>query len=440
MISSKRTLYLPQSHANTRHSFFKMPSFGLPKILEQTINNILEEYKLASYKIAGNGPRTTIVLRFDANMADASVSPIHQSTPQGWHRRKSPGQNRRDGERLQKQINLSRERIDNQNCSLSRFSEIATKIQVYGDDSALHSQSDLYTATSTRGQAEQKERQQETRPNNPIKLRTNFEENLLDRNSKQPFDSTTSGEAMAEREESTLTMHRSNQNTGLCNSQVDHDDTPTLVSQHISNNVRSPFDTPERRKRASEFADSSRSEQKYSQDAGLTASDTLRTDSSEDNTSNKLNESQHSDIDETFETQHNTPNEESKPEDIQRRVKIRCDKVQSKILFIKKDTRQRITQSERNNKFRKCILDRYNDQCAIVAETDDLIIEYCPRKKAIINLCIKEGEEENQYSRMRKRHLREWPDDTWIIEEELSGCILEFQEQLTQLKHCIAFP
>ena len=67
-----------------------MPSFGLPKILEQTINNILEELKLSSYKIAGNGPRTTIVLRFDANMADSSVSPIHQSTPQGGYRRKSP--------------------------------------------------------------------------------------------------------------------------------------------------------------------------------------------------------------------------------------------------------------------------------------------------------------------------------------------------------------
>ena len=244
MISSKRTLYLPQSHANSRHSFFKMPSFGLPKFLEQTINNILEESKLASYKIAGNGPRTTIVLRFDANMADASVSPIHQSTPQGWYRRKSPGQNRREGERLQKQINLSRESIDNQNCSLSRFGEIATKIQVYGDDSALHSQSDLNTATSTRGQAEQNERQQETSPNNPIKLRTICEKNQLDRNEKQPFDLTTSGEAMAAREESTLTMHRSNQNTGLCNSQVDHDDTPRLMSQHISNNVRSPFDRP----------------------------------------------------------------------------------------------------------------------------------------------------------------------------------------------------
>ena len=141
-------------------------------------------------------------------------------------------------------------------------------------------------------------------------------------------------------------------------------------------------------------------------------------------------------------SKHNTtpPNEESKPEDIQRRVKIRSDEVQSKILFIKKDTRQRIKQSERNNKFRKCILDRYNDQCVIVAETDDLIIEYCPRKEAIINLCIKEREKKHQFSRMRKRQLREWPDETWIIEKELSGCILEFQEQLTQLKHCIVFP
>ena len=121
---------------------------------------------------------------------------------------------------------------------------------------------------------------------------------------------------MAEREESILTMHRSNQSTCLCNSQVDHDDTPRLVRQHISNNVSLPFDTPERKKRASEHADSSRSEQKYSQDARLTASDTLRTDSSEDDTSNKTNESRHSDINETFEAQHNTTNEESKPEDI----------------------------------------------------------------------------------------------------------------------------
>ena len=202
---------------------------------------------------------------------------------------------------MQQQVNLSRERIDDQNCSLSIFSEIATKIQAHGDDSTLHSQSDLDPATSTRQHAKQSERQQESSPNNSIKLvlRTHVEKDQLDRNEKQPFVSTPSNEAMAERVESILTMHRSNQNTGLCNSQVDHEDTPRSVSQHISNNVRSPFDTPELRKRASEHADSSRYEQKYSEETRLrpTASDTFSTDGSEDDTctSNKTNESQHSD-------------------------------------------------------------------------------------------------------------------------------------------------
>ena len=90
--------------------------------------------------------------------------------------------------------------------SLSRFSEIATNIAL---DSALHSQSNLNRATSTREQAEQNERQEKS-PKNPIKLRTNVEKEQLDRNEKQPFDSTPSGEAITEREESILTMHRSN--------------------------------------------------------------------------------------------------------------------------------------------------------------------------------------------------------------------------------------
>ena len=37
-------------------------------MLEQAINNVLEETKLASYKITGKGSRTTIVLRFDADI------------------------------------------------------------------------------------------------------------------------------------------------------------------------------------------------------------------------------------------------------------------------------------------------------------------------------------------------------------------------------------
>ena len=130
------------------------------------------------------------------------MSPMHQSTPQVCYRRKFPART----EETEKDcsniiINLSRGRVDNQNCRLSRFSEIATKIQVCGDDSALHSQSDLDTTTSTRRKAEQSERQQETSPNNPIKLRTSVAKDELDRNEKQTFDSTRpSNEAMMEKE------------------------------------------------------------------------------------------------------------------------------------------------------------------------------------------------------------------------------------------------
>ena len=81
-----------------------MSSFGLPKILELTIDSILENGKLASYKIAGNGLRTSIVLRFKARIAGTSVSPIHQSTSL---RRKSTNQMRRDKERLEQHKNPS---------------------------------------------------------------------------------------------------------------------------------------------------------------------------------------------------------------------------------------------------------------------------------------------------------------------------------------------
>ena len=51
-----------------------MSSIGLPRILEQTVNTIFEVPQLSSYKIAGNGSQTTIVLRFDERTANGSVT------------------------------------------------------------------------------------------------------------------------------------------------------------------------------------------------------------------------------------------------------------------------------------------------------------------------------------------------------------------------------
>ena len=99
------------------------------------------------------------------------------------------------------------------------------------------------------------------------------------------------------------------------------------------------------------------------------------------------------------------------------------------------DTRQRVMLPERNNTFKKIIIDTYRDEYAIVAETEDLIVEYCVREKAITNLCAEEREPENQYCKMRKQHLRDWPDNTSRIREEgLLEDVKEFQEQLAQVK------
>ena len=105
------------------HSQVKMPSIGLPRILEQTINNTLDISQLSSFKIAGNGPRTTIVPRFDECMADASVSPIHRSTPWNCYRRKPPIQMRRDRERMEHHRNLLAEKKVQQNNSSRQYNK-----------------------------------------------------------------------------------------------------------------------------------------------------------------------------------------------------------------------------------------------------------------------------------------------------------------------------
>ena len=54
--------------------------------------------------------------------------------------------------------------------------------------------------------------------------------------------------------------------------------------------------------------------------------------------------------------------------------KIRCEKMESKIFSMKRDTRRSTAQPKANNRIEKIILDAFNDQCAIVADTDDFII------------------------------------------------------------------
>ena len=132
-----------------------MPSIGLPKILEQTISNILDISQLSSFKTAGNGPRTTIVLRFDECMADASVSPIHLSTPRSCYRRKPPTQTRRDRERIEQHGNLSAEKIVRENNSSRQYNKDENVNRICKEDSALHSTSLFEAAIPARREKSQ---------------------------------------------------------------------------------------------------------------------------------------------------------------------------------------------------------------------------------------------------------------------------------------------
>ena len=130
---------------------------------------------------------------------------------------------------------------------------------------------------------------------------------------------------------------------------------------------------------------------------------------------------------------------ERKPKDTQQSNRVPCFKIQIRIINMKHDTKQLISQPDRNNSFRKIILDTYDCKRVMVAETEDLIIEYCMTTEKITNLCAKEGEEESLYARMRRRHLRDWPDDTLRIKDDgHSKSISEFRKQLLGLKHYTA--
>ena len=67
----------------------------------------------------------------------------------------------------------------------------------------------------------------------------------------------------------------------------------------------------------------------------------------------------------------------------------------------------------------------------MVAETEDFIFEYSMTREMITNHYVKEKEQEIPYCKMRKQHLRDWPDDTLRIEEEGHAVALsKFPKQL----------
>ena len=131
---------------------------------------------------------------------------------------------------------------------------------------------------------------------------------------------------------------------------------------------------------------------------------------------------------------HYIHDEESKMKDSKLTNKISCDKVQARTINMERDDTKLVSRPRRKNTMQKIILDTsWGD---MVAETEDFIFEYSTRREIITNHYVKAEEQESPYCKIRKQHLRDWPDDTLRIEEEGHAEVLsKFQKQL---QHFIA--
>ena len=303
----------------------KLSGYGLPKTLQDS--------QLASYKIAGNGPRTTIVLRFDACMEDASVSPLHQLTPKSYCR-KSPNQLNKDVER---HVKLRREEIDHQNSSPNKRNGTASMNQISKDVSALHSlRLDRSTSSPTNRETAQHERKQAKSPNNKVPLKTAVKKDQQGGGEQQIF-ATTLGKEAREKDETRLRVK--NQCTDLSNSQGDQD--TAILGQHTEHSSNaadtSEQKTPERSLRTRS-----------------SATEILNTEYSEREHKVKTNESENLKTDEVVQAKgHHIHDEEIKMKDNKLTNKTSFDKVQASTINNERDDTKLASRPRRKNTIKK---------------------------------------------------------------------------------------
>ncbi|GFS10031.1 hypothetical protein ElyMa_003051400 [Elysia marginata] len=90
------------------------------------------------------------------------------------------------------------------------------------------------------------------------------------------------------------------------------------------------------------------------------------------------------------------------------------------------------------NQQRTTLVLRFDAMADTVAGTEDFIVEYCIRKEQINFFFTIEDKERTPYKTMQKRHIRDWPDDTHRIKEEVGPELIDnFLTELKLLKHSI---
>ena len=309
-----------------------MPVSGLPTILETVIVKLMEESFLSSYKIAGNGGRSTIVLRFETTTMAATdtdgASSIHQSVPASCsYRRKAPCHYERDRRRRDQLLNPTRPTDQSQESTSM-------------EETIPHNQDSTPTET------------------NNIRvppLQTSDCDSVLDSLSSTVVDSTT--------DKSISKDLRSDVNSLT---PIKHCERKGKLTCTASENNSVSYDNNPR--------------DECSKDTELNTLDQRSSDSNTTKNDNVENEKRSRDDSQREHTDLPTPRDIHQVSQSESDYTIQCnrffdcDKLLQDTQQLNKRLKRHVTQLDRNNEYKKLWFD---DQARVVLmETDDFIIEY----------------------------------------------------------------
>ena len=310
--------------------------------------------------------------------------------------------------------NLPAKKIVRGNNSSRQYNKDENLNRICKDDRALHSVSLFETAIPVRRGRAQDDIQQEKRPAGSILSVTDIKEDEQDRDERQILGFDLHKETTKIEETRVKTY---NQSTVLPNSQVFQDAASVCQRSYSTHN------TPEQRNPEGQDAESSLHQSSLETRLGAnepinktgpecydeTCESQESADNSEHEHSEEIDESTNSETKETSQAPQDLMLER-KP-DTQRSNRVPCFKIQIRIINMKHKTRQLISQPERNNSLRKIILDTYGCKRVMVAETEDLIIEYCMTTEN--NKSVRQGrrgekplrqDEKATFERLARRH------------------------------------
>ena len=362
-----------------------MPVTGLPPILERMMNSLVADSRLTSYKMAGFQEKVTLVLRFNnTTMADTDVGATGCSTS-GTFRRKSPSQIQRDKTR-------KGNRKDSSTIPRNQESRVTEKDRKSLCHSHSHSTDDeagvlevdhIENEKDGEETSGSEDRMASTQVSKTIPLSTKNWDHKKDE--KFLIDDTGFNSPNMY---SVLSDIHDCQHSMFVNEPTPTQQQPDTTHQHTDYQTGTPH------------SDHSHCATK------------------------ECTHNRHSDC-------HSTELFDLYVDNNENHLEWKRDE-------LSEDNIKQVTRKDRNNRIKKLLLDYSGFTEQVLAETDDMLVEYCTNKKKVITFTYKTSNPRYLRDRMRLRQLEAWKDSTRFIEEKYPDAIPTIEKALPLLKQYIS--